>query len=320
MTNKTKAIMRFISLVALLIFIGNINTAAVQAAAIESIPPFTTQVEKRATKPHQIIYVDRTTFLKDYGDDPFSLGARAKGQLSYQSSDTNVVVVSDDGTVTIIGAGTAEIAIQAAETERYASTVKTVTVTVDKACQDISIPKDSFSKLYGNKPFSLKAKAETPLSYKTSNAKIATVNPKGFVTIKGVGTVKITITAASTNQYEGEVLTVDLQVDLKVPKLKVKRVGRSAVKLSWTKVPGTNGYRILAGTVSNVRKDKKNKDLLRYDYKEKLKKTSAKKRSAVYRNLKRGSAYVYMVQAYRKVGKKTVYGQFSEEKVVRNGL
>lgn len=191
---------------------------------------------------------------------------------------------------------------------------------VDKASQYISVPKDSFYVIYGKKPFSLKAKAETPISYKTSNPKVATVSSKGLVTIKGLGAANITVKAAETNNYKSDTLTVDLHIDLKKPKLKVKRVGRSAVKLSWTKVPGTNGYRILAGTVSNVRKDKKNKDLIRYDYKEKLKKTSAKKRSAVHRNLKRGSAYVYMVQAYRKVGKKTVYGQFSEEKVVRNGL
>lgn len=318
MKKKTKTILRFVSIVTLLIFIGNINTMAVQAATITTDSPITVKAEGQTSKPLQPVRVARNPFYKTYGNAPFSLEARAEGQISYQSSDTNILTVSDDGIVTITGAGTAKVIIRTTETENYAATKGTVTVIVDKASQYISVPKDSFYVIYGKKPFSLKAKAETPISYKTSNPKVATVSSKGLVTIKGLGAANITVKAAETNNYKSDTLTVDLHIDLKKPKLKVKRVGRSAVKLSWSKVPGASGYRAVVGIISNVRGDKKNKDVIRFDYKETVKKTSAKKRSASHRNLKRGRSYGYIVQAYRKVGKKTVYGPYSNEKVIYN--
>lgn len=56
--------------------------------------------------------------------------------------------------------------------------------------------------IFDKKTFSLKAKAKTKITYKTSNKKIATVNSKGKVTLKKQGKVKITISAAASKKYK----------------------------------------------------------------------------------------------------------------------
>ena len=58
------------------------------------------------------------------------------------------------------------------------------------------------SKKYGNKAFSIGAKAKTAMTYKSSNTKVATVDSKGKVTIKAAGTASVsskgTLTYAKT--------------------------------------------------------------------------------------------------------------------------
>lgn len=79
------------------------------------------------------------------------------------------------------------------------------------------------SKKYGDKAFSLGAKAKTTLTYKSSNTKIATVDSKGKVTIKAAGTVKITINAKATGTYKAataKVLTI--KIAKKAPTIKTK--------------------------------------------------------------------------------------------------
>ena len=102
-----------------------------------------------------------------------------------------------------------------APTDPLAIKAQTITVTVKNT-------KGVVSKKYGDKAFSLGAKAKTGLTYKTSNAKIATVDSKGKVTIKGVGTVKITITAKASTSYKAATKTMTIKVAKATPVLKTK--------------------------------------------------------------------------------------------------
>ena len=67
-----------------------------------------------------------------------------------------------------------------------------------------------------DKAFSLGAKLSKgngKLTYKSSNTKIAKVSSKGKVTLTGkAGTVKITVTAASSNNYNKAAKTVTIKV------------------------------------------------------------------------------------------------------------
>ena len=96
--------------------------------------------------------------------------------------------------------------------------LKTQSITVS-----VKNTKNVVSKKYGDKAFSLGAKAKTALTYKSSNTKIATVDRKGKVTIKAAGTVKITINAKATSTYKAataKVLTI--KIAKKAPTIKTK--------------------------------------------------------------------------------------------------
>lgn len=78
------------------------------------------------------------------------------------------------------------------------------------------------SKKYGDKAFSIGAKAKTAMTYKSSNTKVATVDSKGRVTIKAAGTAKITITAKATSSYKAATKTLTVKVAKAAPVLKTK--------------------------------------------------------------------------------------------------
>ena len=74
-----------------------------------------------------------TSYTVTQGDKAFKLDVKAKYKdavLSYASSDTNVVTVAADGTVTIKGAGTATITVTAAPFDFYTGAELKVTITV----------------------------------------------------------------------------------------------------------------------------------------------------------------------------------------------
>ena len=81
---------------------------------------------------------------KTYGSKPFRLNAKAKGKLTYKSSNTKVAAVSAVGTVTIKGTGKATITITAAATSNYKAATKKITITVNPkkaALTKVSSPK-----------------------------------------------------------------------------------------------------------------------------------------------------------------------------------
>lgn len=163
-----------------------------------------------------------STFNKKFGDKAFSLGAKAQTKMTYKSDKTSVAVVDSKGTVTIKGVGTAKITITAAAGDGYKEAAKTVTVKVSKGTQTISGTKSSYTAALGSKAFSLGAKAPGKLTYKSSNTKVAAVDKYGKVTAKGVGTAKITISAASSSNYNAATKTVTVKVTKATPVIKVK--------------------------------------------------------------------------------------------------
>ena len=170
--------------------------------------------EKTApTEPlaEQTITGVRASYSKTYGDKAFALGAKAEGKLTYKSGNTRVVTVDDKGTVTIKGAGTANITITAAETSTARAATKTVKVTVNKCTQTIA-GAAIFTKTYGDKAFALGAKAPGKLTYKSGNVKVVRVNTRGTVTIRGAGTANITVSAAETANAKAVSKTVKVTV------------------------------------------------------------------------------------------------------------
>ena len=172
----------------------------------------TATVEITVNKSSQEVSIDKQDYKLTYGAKPFNLNAKAETALSYASDNTSVAEVSEDGIVTIKGAGKATITITAEETEDYNSATATVEITVNKSGQEVSVAKQEYKLTYSAKPFSLNAKAETALTYASSNPKVAYVSADGTVTIKGAGTATITITAEEAGNYTSVTATVKITV------------------------------------------------------------------------------------------------------------
>lgn len=82
----------------------------------------------------------------------------------------------------------------------------------------------TYKKTTASKAFNLNEKANTKLTYKSSNTKVATVDKNGKVTIKGKGKAVITVSAAATSEYQAATKKVTIQVTAKKTAKKQKVV------------------------------------------------------------------------------------------------
>ncbi|MGN0461595.1 MAG: Ig-like domain-containing protein, partial [Ruminococcus sp.] len=187
-------------------------TITITAEETNNYNSATATVEITVNKASQKVTGFEQKYEVTFGDKPFSLNAIAETALSYVSDNTSVAEVSADGTVTIKGAGKSTITIIAEETANYKSATATVEIIVNKVGHEVSVDKQNYKLTYGAKPFNLNAKAETALSYVSSNPKVANVSADGTVTIKGAGTATITITAEETENYTSATATVKITV------------------------------------------------------------------------------------------------------------
>ena len=168
-----------------------------------------------------------TKVTKTIGDAPFKLGAKASGgtALSYESSNKSVATVDKTGKVTILKAGKATITVTAAKTDDYREAVKTVTLTVNKKTQTISLASTKITKTIGDKAFNLGAKANGTLSYSSSDPTVATVTKEGKVTLLKAGSAVITVKAAATDTYSAATEKVTITVNKKTQILTVPDAG-----------------------------------------------------------------------------------------------
>lgn len=138
------------------------------------------------------------------------LNAKAtKGaKLSYKTSNKKIATIDNRGNIKGRKAGTAKITITAKKS-KYKTVKKTITVKVVKQNQKITASNVS---LYYKKGRYLGAKARTGLTYKSSNSSVVSVNSKGYIVGKKVGTAKIYITAKESSVYKKTTKTVVVKV------------------------------------------------------------------------------------------------------------
>lgn len=180
--------------------------------------------------------------------------------------------------------------------------------TVEKGAQVISA-KSVYTSVYGKKPFSLNAKLEKgngALSYSSDNRKVADVDRNtGKVTIKGMGTANITITASETDTFKMQQKIVTVQIAPKKMTLTYARNKASKkVTLKWKTISKVNGYQIQYSEKSNFKKAKT------------VTLKSAKSKTKTIAKLKK-KTYYFRVRAYVKSGKTPVYGEYSKPKKVK---
>ncbi len=150
-----------------------------------------------------------------------------------------------------------------------------------------------------------KAEGNAILSYKSDNKKVK-VDTWGTVTIPKNfnGVVKITITAAETEEYKKATAVSTITVTTKKPAISKVTASKKAFKLSWKKVSGAEGYEICYSTDKKFTKPKK---------------ASAKKTAtaATVKKLKGKKTYYVKMRSYMKVNGKKIYSDWSAAKKVK---
>lgn len=166
---------------------------------------------------------------KDYGDDSFQLDVTQNGDgtLTYESDDTDVLTVDENGQVTIKKAGTAKIRVKVAETANYKEDTKTVEVTVNKVSGSLEVTALSFVKTYGDAPFRITATSTTgTVTYSSSNEEVATVAADGTVTIHNKGMATITVSVPEDENYIAVSKTISVTVMPKAITVKAKEASK----------------------------------------------------------------------------------------------
>lgn len=174
-----------------------------------------TYIEKLTQK----ITGPKTSYTKTYGDKSFSIAAKTSGDgdIEYYTSNSSIATVSNNGTVSIKKSGKVYLYVFASETRKYDESWYDIELNVKTKSQKLTGLSSTYKKTYGTKPFNLGAKATSKLTYKTNNKKVAIVDSKGKVTLKGYGTAKITVASVNDGKYSKVSKTVVINVIPKKP-------------------------------------------------------------------------------------------------------
>lgn len=129
--------------------------------------------------------------------------------------------------------------------------------TTEKSGQKITGISSSYKKAY-NSSFTLKPKAKGKITYKSSNTKVATVNSKGKVKIKGTGKVTISITAKETSAYKKQTKKVTIYAVPGKRDIKKLSSGKKKLTVQWKKDNRSDGYQVQYSTDKKFKKNVKN--------------------------------------------------------------
>lgn len=142
--------------------------------------------------------------------------------ITWSSDNTEVATVDENGTVTGVGLGKANITATFAGDNDYKTSTAKYEIKV-KGAPALSFPEKSYN-IFANDKFTApeltKSPADVEVKYSSSDEKVATVDAStGEVSIVGAGTTKITATSVVTDVYEVASASYDLVVTKAVQKV-----------------------------------------------------------------------------------------------------
>lgn len=181
---------------------------------------------------------------------------------------------------------------------------------INFSCKNVS--KSTITVPYGTEDFKLGGSAKTKLSYSGGSGKVATVDSKGKISIKGTGYTTITVTAKQTDTYYKKSVTLTIYVTPKKSVLTyLKSNKKSELTVKWGKDKRASGYQIQYSTSSKFTKNTTNIVIVDKNT------TTDQKVKKLYK----GKKYYVRVRAYKTVtvsgagGKK--YGKWSSAQTVK---
>ncbi|MBQ1311880.1 MAG: Ig-like domain-containing protein [Blautia sp.] len=132
-------------------------------------------------------------------DETVPLNVVSSTSRSYTSSDPEIVQVDEKGNVTGAALGKAYIIIKAKGTTKYNSASTICEITVVKRTQNLTL--QDFEMTVGEEK-GLSVKANTSLTFVSSDENIVSVDKNGTVTGLSPGTARISVTARETSRFE----------------------------------------------------------------------------------------------------------------------
>ena len=154
--------------------------------------------DKTATYTGNTINIDAATVT----------GTSGKVTYTYYSDEDCTKIVTAHA-----NAGTYYVkATAAADTKYMAATSEAAKLVINKAAQSVTAKAGAASVAVGKTTKITVTGARGTKSFKSANTAIATVNSSGLITAKKVGTVKITVTSAATENYKAQAVTVTIKV------------------------------------------------------------------------------------------------------------
>ncbi len=180
-------------------------------------------------------------------------------------------------------------------------------LTSTKLNQTVTSQSNSYSRTYGCNPIKLYAKTSGngKLTYKSSNTNVATVSSAGTVTVKGVGTTRITVKAAATSKYNSASKVITIVVKPRQQKiLSLTSTAKGKITVKHSADYTASGFQISYATKSDFSN---------------VKRVMVNSRTNMVKNisgLKSGQRYYVKVRAYKYAGTNTYFGNFSEKKSI----
>lgn len=160
----------------------------------------------------------------------------------------------------------------------------------------------TYKKALDSKPFKINVKnASGKVSFSSSNKKVAAVNSKGMVTIKGTGLAKITVKASN-----GKAVSKVYVAPKKASIGKAKSTAKKTISLTWKKDTKASGYEIQCNANKKFKSGNKTVTV------KKAKTTSAK-----ISKLKSGKKYYVRMRAYKTIEGKKYAGSWSKVLTVK---
>jgi len=150
-----------------------------------------------------------------------AVSTNSTGSITYESSDTGIATVANDGTVTVVKAGTVDITANvAAVTGEWKASSASYTLTITKVSPNLAFSQGSM-QVYAENEYTINATADSDgkISYKFSNAK-ASRNEQGKVVIAAYTTspysVNLSAQIEATDIYTAVTNTTTAKIQLNI--------------------------------------------------------------------------------------------------------
>ena len=199
---------------------GSTTVTATQAATEDYVSA--TQTLTFTVKQAQPTLGALNVGSKTFGDANFSIAkptSQSSGAFTFTSSNSSIVKITEAGTASIEGAGTATITATQAAAGNYSANSVTADIAVSKGAPELS--NISLTGLvFGAADVTMQPRSSSTgaFSFFSNNARVLTVNETtGRVRVVSAGTATVTVRQASTTNYESASSSVTVQVGLATP-------------------------------------------------------------------------------------------------------